>query len=83
MKRLKPFLLIIVLVICGTTGFASCTFDENVLAERGTIAKIKNRGTILIGTTGDYRPLSFCEPDGTYWDIGTGLHKDYSTGSMP
>ncbi len=83
MKQLKPFLLIIALVICGTTGFASCTSDESVSAEQGTIAKIKNRGTILVGTTGDYRPLSFCEPDGTYWDFGTGLDKDYSTGSMP
>ncbi|MBO5641924.1 MAG: transporter substrate-binding domain-containing protein [Prevotella sp.] len=70
MKQLKSFLLIIVLVICGTTGFASCTSDESVSAEQGTIAKIKNRGTILIGTTGDYRPLSFCEPDGTYWGFG-------------
>lgn len=76
MKRLKPFLLIIALVICGTTGFASCTSDESVSAEQGTIAKIKNRGTILIGTTGDYRPLSFCEPDGTYWGFGIEMGRE-------
>lgn len=36
----------------------------------GKVAEIVERGTILIGTTGDYRPLSFCEPDGTYWGFG-------------
>lgn len=33
----------------------------------GKVTEIVERGTILIGTTGDYRPLSFREPDGTYW----------------
>ena len=36
----------------------------------GKVAEIVERGTLLIGTTGDYRPLSFCEPDGTYWGFG-------------
>ena len=36
----------------------------------GKVAEILNRGTILFGTTGDYRPLSFCQPDGTYWGFG-------------
>ena len=36
----------------------------------GKVAEILERGTILFGTTGDYRPLSFCEPDGTYWGFG-------------
>ena len=36
----------------------------------GKVAEIFERGTILFGTTGDYRPLSFCEPDGTYWGFG-------------
>ena len=25
---------------------------------------------MLVGTTGDYRPLSFCEPNGSYWGFG-------------
>lgn len=33
----------------------------------GKVREIVERGTILVGTTGDYRPLSFCEADGTYW----------------
>ena len=33
----------------------------------GKVAEIIEHGTILFGTTGDYRPLSFCQPDGVYW----------------
>ena len=36
----------------------------------GKVAEILDRDTIFFGTTGDYRPLSFCEPDGTYWGFG-------------
>ena len=35
-----------------------------------TVTRIQERGTILIGTTGDYRPLSFHEADGSYWGFG-------------
>lgn len=76
MKQLKSFLLIVVLAICGTSSFASCSSDEDASAEQATIARIKNRGTILIGTTGDYRPLSFCEPDGTYWGFGIEMGRE-------
>lgn len=33
----------------------------------GCVADIVERGTLRVGTTGDYRPLSFRETDGTYW----------------
>ena len=36
----------------------------------GKVAEVVERGTLLVGTTGDYRPLSFCEADGTYWGFG-------------
>lgn len=42
----------------------------------GKVAEIVNRGTILFGTTGDYRPLSFCEPDGSYWGFGIEVAKE-------
>ena len=42
----------------------------------GKVAEIIDRGTILFGTTGDYRPLSFCEPDGTYWGVGIEMAKE-------
>ena len=45
--------------------FILSTYTE--IPINGKVAEILDRGTILFGTTGDYRPLSFCEPDGTYW----------------
>ena len=60
-----------------TANFASCSSNEDYATEQSDIttigdkvAEILDRGTILFGTTGDYRPLSFCEPDGTYWGFG-------------
>ncbi len=80
LERLKTWLLIAVLTICGTVCFASCATNEDNATQQSTIltdiptdgkvAEILDRGTILFGTTGDYRPLSFCEPDGTYWGFG-------------
>ena len=79
-QGLKIWLLIAVLTICGTSSFASCSSNEDNATEQrnisgisnidGKVAEILDRGTILFGTTGDYRPLSFCEPDGTYWGFG-------------
>ena len=42
----------------------------------GKVAEVVERGTILFGTTGDYRPLSFYEPDGTYWGFGIEVAKE-------
>lgn len=38
-----------------------------------TVMRIKDRGKLLVGTTGDYRPLSFREADGKYWGFGIEL----------
>ena len=36
-----------------------------------TINKIQERGILLVGTTGDYRPLSYKDPEtGEYWGFG-------------
>ena len=66
----RTWLLLAVLTICGTGSFASCTISEDSVSARPTIERITQKGTIAVGTTGDYRPLSFCEPDGTYWGFG-------------
>ena len=69
----KIFLLFLTAVLFGSTvSFASCTANEDsaVVVNQPTVNRIQNRGTILIGTTGDYRPLSFREPDGRYWGFG-------------
>ena len=56
----------------STVSLASCTANDDnaIVVTQPTIARIQERGTILIGTTGDYRPLSFREADGTYWGFG-------------
>ena len=35
-----------------------------------TVTRIQERGKLLVGTTGDYRPLSYRETDGNYWGFG-------------
>lgn len=44
-------------------------FDtDTLLTETPVIDRIRQRGTVLVGTTGDYRPLSFKDPEtGAYW----------------
>ena len=54
--------------------FILSTYTE--IPINGKVAEILDRGTILFGTTGDYRPLSFCEPDGTYWGFGIEVAKE-------
>ena len=71
MRRI--FLLFLTAVLFGSTvSLASCTANDDnaIVVTQPTIARIQERGTILIGTTGDYRPLSFREADGTYWGFG-------------
>lgn len=49
------------------------TYTE--IPAEGKVAEITQRGSLLVGTTGDYRPLSFCEEDGTYWGFGIEVAK--------
>jgi len=73
-ERLKTWLLIVVLSVFATATFASCSADDSGSAlplDRPTVNRIEKRGVVLVGTTGDYRPLSFCEPEtGEYWGFG-------------
>lgn len=72
----KTWLLIVFLAICGTTSFASCSYDDEHPSATPTIDSIRQRGKILVGTTGDYRPLSFREADGTYWGYGIEMARE-------
>ena len=75
-EKFKNWLLIILLALYGTATFTSCFSDEKVTSSIPTINRIEKRGKILIGTTGDYRPLSFCEPaTGEYWGFGIEMAK--------
>ena len=71
---MKIWLLAAVLMLVGTASFASCTGEEDTIASQPTIERIEQRGKLLIGTTGDYRPLSFYEQEtGEYWGFGIEL----------
>ena len=66
-------LLVAIALLSGTVSFCSCSANEDNATEivnQPTISRIQERGTLLAGTTGDYRPLSFREDDGTYWGFG-------------
>ena len=70
-ERLQIWLLVTVLAFCGTVSFNSCSSVDDTPSSLPTVKRIKKRGKILIGTTGDYRPLSFCKPaTGEYWGFG-------------
>ncbi|MBR2233095.1 MAG: transporter substrate-binding domain-containing protein [Prevotella sp.] len=58
--------------------FILSTFTD--IPVEGKVAEIIERGTLLIGTTGDYRPLSFREADGTYWGFGIEVAKEIAGG---
>lgn len=73
-NRIKIWLLVALLALAGTTTLAACSEKEDSLAGRPTVERIEQRGTLLVGTTGDYRPLSFREPEtGEYWGFGIEL----------
>ena len=56
----------------------SCGVQKTV-PSTPTINKIQERGILLVGTTGDYRPLSYKEPEtGEYWGFGIDV-----AGEMP
>ena len=72
--RIKTLLLLFTLCICETVSFASCTDKDADSTQSSTIERIKQRGKILVGTTGDYRPLSFYESEtNEYWGFGIEL----------
>ena len=79
MRNVKKSMLLL-LALLGVLSFTSCRSTRSSISQENvqqaripageTLQKIVNRGTLLVGTTGDYRPLSFREPDGTYWGFG-------------
>lgn len=79
-KLIKGRVIITLLIACGAAGFAACCSCSNTskhLPSDGTIARIINRDTVYIGTTGDYRPLTFREPaTGEYWGFAIDLSQE-------
>ena len=61
------------LCACGSSSVAQRSTKNTV---EGKVAEIIKRDTLLVGTTGDYRPLSFREDDGSYWGFGIEIAKE-------
>ena len=61
------------LCACGSSSVAQRSTKNSV---EGKVAEIIKRDTLLVGTTGDYRPLSFREDDGSYWGFGIEIAKE-------
>ena len=72
MKHILQVVVAAILLFCGTNMLTSCTNDDNPVVEtqQPTVQRITERGRLLVGTTGDYRPLSYREADGNYWGFG-------------
>ena len=68
-------LWIIMLLAVATTPLLSCSSrdEDKTCVTDSSLLRIRQRGTLLVGTTGDYRPLSFLEADGHYWGFGIEL----------
>lgn len=51
--------------------------SETEIPIDGAVSRIVKRGKLLVGTTGDYRPLSFCEPaTNEFWGFGIDLARE-------
>lgn len=74
-NKLKALLLTALLLsFVGATSLAACSDRTDTAAARPTVEHIEQRGVLIVGTTGDYRPLTFCEPaTGEYWGFGIEL----------
>ena len=66
----KRTLLSIVTFISLTMAVLGCGVScrTSTVSKTPTVDRIQQRGAVLVGTTGDYRPLSYKEPEtGEYW----------------
>ncbi len=75
MKNLLGLLLLLAL---SSAGFAFSVRAEK--AEGGTVQAIRSRGTLRVGTAGDYLPMSFLDPEtGTYFGFDAELAEDLAS----
>lgn len=72
MKAINRSLLhLSILILVGVLCSCHTSYMVN---SSNTVDKIKQRGTLLVGATGDYRPLSYLEPESnTYWGFDADL----------
>lgn len=53
--------------------FIASTGCESANEPKTALQKIQQRGYVIVGTAGDYRPMTFKEADGTYWGFDIDL----------
>ena len=74
--KTKTWKITLLFAICSISLWACGKDDENA---HSTIDRIKQRGTMIVATTGDYRPLSFYETEtGEYWGFGIEMAKAFA-----
>ena len=74
----KLWMFVAILALCGAITLQACANDDSPAKHNdvtdipliGKVSQIVERGKLLVGTTGDYRPLSYREADGNYWGFG-------------
>ncbi len=67
MKRILHFVLVSLVLLTSAVGCGS----PRRVSRTPVVDKILERGVLIVGTTGDYRPLSYKEPEtGDYWGFG-------------
>jgi len=75
MNKKKTWILVLAAIFCiCVASITTCCIssDDTPVVEplQSTVERIIERGKLLVGTTGDYRPLSYREADGSYWGFG-------------
>lgn len=68
-RNLYLILTVLFIIASSATIIAGCDKD-NGTERQPTIERIRQNGVLLAGTTGDYHPLTFLEPDGSYTGFG-------------
>ena len=70
-ERTKIWVLVAILTLCSQAVLSACSDSDKPVRQPDKVTEIVERGKVLIGTTGDYRPLSCWEPEtGEYWGFG-------------
>lgn len=72
---MKKWILVIssllVLLLAATGIWLSRAYRiADIISDEAYVEQINERGVLLVGTTGDYHPLTFLEPDGSYTGFG-------------
>ena len=76
MKQTKQWVLAAMLTIFGLGLLSACAAnDDNAVENRDLLDEIRERGYVVVGTTGDYRPLSWLNPETEQYE---GLDADLS-----